>query len=397
MLEPAPCAPSSVVQDESRGSPQATSMRTLGYFRNSFIVSFAGIAAGAGLGWYHGRTVSAVLGTAFIVSVLGVLETSLSFDNAVVNATVLRTMTPVWRHRFITWGIAIAVFGMRLVFPLLVVSAVAKIGPLHALRLAALEPVEYARILSSAHVPLGAFGGAFLGMVCLKYFFDATKEVHWVAAIESRLVRLGKFEAIELGLTMIGLLAFARWVPEHESRSFLAAGVLGLVTFIAVDGIASAMEVGPDRIRELHRASAASFLYLEVLDASFSFDGVIGAFALTNDLFVIAIGLGIGAMFVRSLTIMLVDLGTLESYRYLEHGAFYAIGALAALMVVGTVMPVPQAVTGLVGAVLIGMSFWSSIRYRRAARGTSARGLQRGDAVKEIACEGTEDRPASRP
>ena len=151
-----------------------------------------------------------------------------------------------------------------------------------------------------------------------------------------------------------------------------------LVPFVAVDGIGTAMEVGPDRIRDVHRASAASFLYLEVLDASFSFDGVIGAFALTNNLFIIAIGLSTGAMFVRSLTVMLVDEGTLASYRYLEHGAFYAIGALAFLMMLGTIRSVPEVITGLVGAVFIALSLWSSIRHNRAqpAPGSSARRSQ---------------------
>jgi len=340
--------------------------RRLRYFTGSFIVTGAGLVLGAGVGWYYHRSAAGVASTLFIVAVLAVLEISLSFDNAVVNATVLRDMTPAWRHRFLTWGIAIAVFGMRLVFPLVVVSAVARIGPLQALELAALQPLEYARILTSAHHTLGAFGGAFLGMVCLKYFFDAEKEVHWLGVLESRLALLGKIEAVELALMILALYGFSRLVPGHEALPFLVAGLFGLVTFIAVDGIGSALEVGPDRRRDVHRASAANFLYLEVLDASFSFDGVIGAFALTNNLFVIAIGLGVGAMFVRSLTVMLVERGTLASYRYLEHGAFYAIGALALLMLVGTVADVPDAVTGLIGAAFIGLSLWSSVRYNRA-------------------------------
>lgn len=338
--------------------------RTLAYFRGSFLFTAAGLALGALVGWRSHGTAAGVASTLFVIAVLGVLETSISFDNAVVNATVLKDMTPVWRRRFLTWGIAIAVFGMRIVFPLLVVSAVAWIGPLEALRLAVLEPAEYARILGSAHAMLGAFGGAFLGMVCLKFFLDAEKDVHWLAAVERRLARLGKIEAVELALVMVALWGFSKLVPAHEAHGFLAAGMLGLVTFIAVDGIGAAMEAGPERMRDVHRASAASFLYLEVLDASFSFDGVIGAFALTNDLFVIAIGLGIGAMFVRSLTVLLVDRGTLGSYRYLEHGAFWAIGALAILMLVGTVVHVPEAATGLVGAILIGLSLWSSARHR---------------------------------
>ncbi|BDG04082.1 DUF475 domain-containing protein [Anaeromyxobacter oryzae] len=347
-----------------------TSARSpLSFFTGSLAFTAAGLVAAAGLGMYYRGTAAGVASTVFITAVLAVLEISLSFDNAVVNATVLRDMTPVWRHRFLTWGIAIAVFGMRLVFPLLVVSVVARIGPWEALRLATLRPHDYARILTSAHVVIGAFGGAFLGMVSLRYFFDSEKMVHWLRPLERGLSRLGKVEAAELALMLLVLYGISRAVPAAESEHVLVAGIFGIVTFIAVDGIGAAMEVDEAAMATVHRASAASFLYLEVLDASFSFDGVIGAFALTNNLFVIALGLGIGAMFVRSLTVMLVERGTLASYRFLEHGAFYAIGALAAIMLVGTFVDVPEAVTGLVGAAFIGLSVWSSIRWnRRAAR-----------------------------
>lgn len=337
----------------------------LKHFTGSIVFTAAGLLVGGALGAYYFGTIAGVARTVFTVAVLGVLETSLSFDNAVVNATVLKDMTPRWRQRFLTWGIAIAVFGMRLVFPLLVVTVVAAVGPVEALRLAALEPVEYARILTSAHGVLGAFGGAFLGMVCLEYFLDAEKDVHWIRFLERRLALVGKFETAAIGVMLLALYGVSRLVPHGEAEPFLAAGILGIVTFIVVDGIGAAMQVDPARMQSVHRASAASFLYLEVLDASFSFDGVIGAFALTNNLFIIAVGLGIGAMFVRSLTVMLVEEGTLTSYRYLEHGAFYAIGALALLMLAGTVVAVPDALTGGIGAAFIGLSFWSSVRHNR--------------------------------
>jgi len=183
--------------------------------------------------------------------------------------------------------------------------------------------------------------------------------------VERQLARLGKVEAAALGVMMAALYSFSRFVPAGKAYEFLVAGIVGLVIFIAIDGLGTAMEVGEDEMKNVHRASAASFVYLEVLDASFSFDGVIGAFALTNNLFIIAIGLGVGAMFVRSLTVMMVERGTLEAYRYLEHGAFWAIGALALLMLMGTVVDVPDAITGLIGAALIGLSLWSSIYYKR--------------------------------
>jgi hypothetical protein len=345
-------------------------MNNLRYFTGSLWVTIVGLVLAAGLGWYLHHTAAGVATTVFVAAMLAVLEVSLSFDNAVVNASVMQDMTAVWRRRFLTWGMAFAVFGMRFVFPLVVVSVVAGIGPFEAVRLAAVEPDEYARILGSAHVALGAFGGAFLGMVCLKYFFDAEKDVHWIRGVEARLSRLGKFEALELGLMLLALYGFSRAFPPPEALQFLVAGLFGLVTFIAVDGIGAAMEAGTEeRHANVRTAGLATFVYLNVLDASFSFDGVIGAFALTNNLFIIAIGLGIGAMFVRSLTVMLVEKGTLASYRYLEHGAFYAIGALALIMMLGTLVEIPEAVTGLVGAGFIAVSLWSSIRYNRNRTG----------------------------
>lgn len=344
---------------------QASLMSNMKYFKGSFLTTFLGIALGIALGYYYGGTWLAALNTVFLVSVLSVLEVSLSFDNAVVNAKVLRNMTPLWRHRFITWGMLIAVFGMRLIFPLLIVGIVAKLGPWDALVLAAVDPEEYKRIMLSVHVPVAAFGGAFLMMVALKYFFDANKDVHWIRVIEKPLTRLGRMEAIELAISMIVLYAISRNLSPEDGFSFLISGIWGLVTFIGVDGISAFLEAPDETVKDVHKASAGMFLYLEVLDASFSFDGVVGAFALTNNLFIIAIGLGVGAMFVRSLTIMLVDRGTLTEYLYLEHGAFYAIGALALMMFLNTFVHVPEAVTGLIGAAFIGLSFWSSIRHNR--------------------------------
>jgi uncharacterized protein len=115
----------------------------------------------------------------------------------------------------------------------------------------------------------------------------------------------------------------------------------------------------------MHKISMSMFIYLEVLDASFSFDGVVGAFAITHNLFIIMIGLGVGAMYVRTLTIILVEKGTLLEFRYLENGAFYAIGILSLIMFSGTVIHIPEIFTGLIGIILIGMSLVSSILYNR--------------------------------
>jgi uncharacterized protein len=339
------------------------------YFFNSFLVTVAGLGLGAFLGWHSTGSLVGALSTMFIVAVLAVLEVSLSFDNAVVNATVLKEMTPVWRRRFITWGIAIAVFGMRIVFPLVIVAVIGGIDPLSALVMAAADADRYSRLLATAHVSVSAFGGAFLAMVGLKHFFNREKDVHWITIIERPLTRLGRIKAVESGLVLLLLYLVSTWLPGNERLEFLVLGIFGLVTYIAVDGISALLSVESAVTGEVARCGAAAFLYLEVLDASFSFDGVIGAFALSNNLFIIAIGLGVGAMFVRSLTIMLVDLETLASYRYLEHGAFYAITALGVIMFLNTVNHIPEVVTGLIGAGFIVTAFADSIRYNRRTRG----------------------------
>ena len=341
----------------------------MGYFRNSFLVTAAGLVLGAYLGWEASHTWTGALSTMFIVAVLATLEVSLSFDNAVVNAAVLRKMTPVWRRRFITWGIAIAVFGMRIVFPLVIVAMIARIGPVSALLMAATDPDNYSRVLTSANVSVSAFGGAFLAMVGLKHFFNGEKNVHWITIIERPLTRLGRIEAVELGLVLLLMYFVSTWLGGRDQFDFLVAGIFGLMTYIAVDGVSALLKVESAVSGEVVQSGAASFLYLEVLDASFSFDGVIGAFALSNNLFVIAIGLGVGAMFVRSLTIMLVERETLASYRYLEHGAFYAIIALALMMFLNAVEHIPEVITGLIGGAFIVAAFIDSVRYNRRIRG----------------------------
>jgi len=342
----------------------------MGYFRNSFLVTGAGLLVGACLGWGMTHTWAGALSTMFIVAVLAILEVSLSFDNAVVNAVVLKKMTPVWRHRFITWGIAIAVFGMRIVFPLIIVAVITHIDPVSALVMAVTDPDRYSQALISAHISVSAFGGAFLAMVGLKHFFNHEKNLHWIGVIERPLTRLGRIEAVELGLVLLLLYLVSTRLVGAEKFEFLVAGIFGLVTYIAVDGVSALLNVESALTGEVVQSGAASFLYLEVLDASFSFDGVIGAFALSNNLFIIAIGLGVGAMFVRSLTIMLVECETLASYRYLEHGAFYAIVALALMMFLGAITYVPEVVTGLIGAGFIVTAFVDSILYNRRALGS---------------------------
>lgn len=300
---------------------------------------------------------------AWIVLLLGVLEVSLSFDNAVVNASVLKNWESHWRNRFLTWGLPIAVFGMRLAFPLVIVAIVSNIGPIDVVTLAIHDPRQYATILTSVHNEISAFGGAFLSMVFLKFFLDSNKDKHWLSFIEAPLAKLGQFEAVQIALTLLAVYTTSRFLPAPDQLSFMSAGICGLLTYIGAESIGTLinhedLNVGSSRIV---KQGITGLLYLELLDASFSFDGVIGSFAISNFIFVIAAGLGIGAMFVRSMTLHLVDKGTLSEYPYLEPAAFYAIGFLATIMFVGTLVKIPELISGTVGASCIALGLWSSI------------------------------------
>lgn len=321
--------------------------------------------------WYGWSATGTLIGAAqilWIVVILSVLEVSLSFDNAVVNASVLKEMDEVWQWRFLTWGIAFAVFGMRIVFPLAIVAIAAGLGPVETVRLSLNDPQEYERIVSGAHVGIAGFGGAFLAMVGLKFFFDMDKDIHWISVLEKQLSKFGALPAAEIAILLLVIWTISGTLKPDDALTFLTAGILGLVTFIAVEGINTILEMKEEAAKlqgAVVRSGLGGFLYLNVLDASFSFDGVIGAFALSNNMVVIALGLSIGAMFVRSMTIHLVRQGTLAQYKFLEHGAFWAIIVLGAIMLISAKIHIPETITGLIGAVLIGLSLWWSIRVNR--------------------------------
>lgn len=336
------------------------------YFRGSLIFTLACLAIGSWYGWESTGNLADTAQMLWIIAVLSVLEVSLSFDNAVVNATVLEDMDEIWQKRFLTWGMAIAVFGMRVAFPLAIVAIAAGLGPLEAVKLSLGQPAEYERIVSSAHVGIAGFGGAFLCLVGSKFFFDKDKDVHWIDRVETWLAKFSHIPAVEIALLLLTMFLVSLLLPNGEALTFLVAGILGIVAFVVVEGISTWLEMREEAARlrgAVVTSGLGGFLYLQVLDSSFSFDGVIGAFALSNNMIVIALGLSIGAMFVRSMTIMLVQKGTLAEYRYLEHGAFWAILALGMIMLASARFHIPEAVTGLIGAILIGLSLWWSVRF----------------------------------
>jgi hypothetical protein len=304
----------------------------------------------------------------YLAFVLSILEVSLSFDNAVVNATILRDMNKLWQQLFLTVGILIAVFGMRLVFPLVIVAVVGQIGIYEAAHMALKEPDQYAVLLTASHVQIAAFGGSFLLLVFLNYFLDDEKETHWFQMLERLLGGLGKLESISIIVALGAVIALQYAVPEGERLSALLSGLAGIILFGLVNSLDAALQLDDDDVSVSEvgkRSGVIGFLYLELLDASFSFDGVIGAFAITKDVVIIMLGLAVGAMFVRSMTVHLVRKGTLEEYIFLEHGAHYAIGALAIIMMTSAVMHIPEWITGLIGVCFIALSLLASIAYKK--------------------------------
>jgi hypothetical protein len=383
-------------------------LRTFGW---SFGITAAGLTL-AGLLWgWRGLA---------IVAILSVLEISLSFDNAVINAGILRKMNAFWQKIFLTVGVLIAVFGMRLVFPIVIVAVTAKIGPIEAVQVAIQDPTRYQHLVTAAHPAIAAFGGVFLLMIFLDFIFEE-REHQWLAWLEKPLAKLGKLDMLSVVIALVVLLVASMTVATDvahgggdKSATVLLSGIAGLITYLVVGGISGYFEdkledeveeseEGVDEAAEqpaekpvpangsgvsavglAGKAAFFMFLYLEVIDASFSFDGVIGAFAITNDIFEMALGLGIGAMYIRSLTVFLVRKGTLDDYVYLEHGAHYAIGALAFILLVTIKYQINEVVTGLVGVVLIAASYWSSVVRNRRVGGDSDQSTDKSEVSSGV-------------
>jgi hypothetical protein len=291
---------------------------------------------------------------------LAAIEITFSFENAVINSQVLSTMSRLWRTMFLTLGIAIAVFGVRLLLPLLLVSSTTGHTLGYALDSALHHPDVYAHELEAAYPIIAAFGGVFLLMIGLR-FFGEKKEILWVKRLESPLSEFNQPWWISLSGAALAIVTIATWLAPGNSR-VVVAGVLGALSFIIIKAASRLLMRGSGNT---HRHGLMQFIYLELLDASFSFDGVIAAFAITKEVLLIVAGLGIGALYVRSMTVHLLKTGTLAHYRYLIHGAHYAIASLAVFLLLSMRYHIPEGATGLLGLTIIALAFEHSRRHNR--------------------------------
>ena len=298
------------------------------------------------------------------VAILTLLEATFSADNAVVNSKVLVSLSPVWQKIFMTLGIFIAVFVVRFAMPILIVMGTAHLGFGQTLTLALNHPQEYEHHLSATEPLINAFGGTFLLMIALSYFIDYQKKTHWLGFLERYLGKLGRFDNITVFFMLLGSLVVYFTVDPKHHVAVLIASVMAMTLHTGLELLNAAMgghETHDTMKKKVGGAALMSLIYLEVLDASFSLDGVIGAFALTSSVILIMAGLGAGAIWVRAMTVHLVRSNALAKYIFLEHGAHWAIGFLGGIMLLKLYsVQLPEWVVGSLGLVFISSAIcWS--------------------------------------
>ncbi|ORM39202.1 hypothetical protein A2G94_00975 [Francisella endosymbiont of Ornithodoros moubata] len=336
-------------------------MKILKYFYGSSFVTLIGVAIAVFI--YP----TASLETIYSILILAILEISLSFDNAVINAKILGQMPQKWQKIFIYLGLPIAVFGMRLIFPILLVSVTSGINFASVAMLALDNPQQYQKILEHSMPYICSFGGSFLLMVFLNFFLSENKGHYWIPLIENNIItkKIRNYDGGYILFAIIIGVITIYYADSNYQGSLAIAFLLGIIVHNSIGLLNSLFATTKVSTIDVAHNGLIGFIYLEIIDVSFSFDGVIGAFAITANIIIIMIGLGIGAMFVRSLTILFVEKKTLAKYIYLGHGAHYAIGFLAMALLLKIFMHLPEWFNGSIGILVLSVAFIHSIVSRK--------------------------------
>jgi uncharacterized protein len=297
--------------------------------------------------------------TGLILSVLGlcVFEVVSSLDNAVVNAEVLSTMDKKWRKWFLIWGIFFSVFLVRGLLPWLIVwLANPSVGPIGALTATFSNDPQIKEALERSAPLLLMGGGMFLLFLFFHWLFLEPKK--FGLAVEGFFHRQAVwfFAIVSIGLTVI------IWYALKKDPMLAFAASIGSSVFFITHGFKEhAQRIEVEMKDNKGMSDISKLLYLEVLDATFSIDGVIGAFAFTMSVPIIILGNGLGAMVVRELTIKGVD--KIKHYPYLKNGAMYSIFFLGVMMLVHSFgIHVPEYIAPIITFVVIGFFLWKSIR-----------------------------------
>jgi hypothetical protein len=293
----------------------------------------------------------------FIVLGLALFESITSIDNAIINAEVLRGMQPRARRWFLTWGIFIAVFVVRGILPWLIVWIMTPvIGPWDALTASLTgDPAALEAIQKSSPVLLMGGGVFFIFLFCYWIFLEPKKIG---LPVERFISRQGAwfYAVVSIALTLIV------WFALDHSPMLAFGAVMGSSAFFITHGFKRYAEEQEARLLsgEGHLSDVGKILYLEVIDLTFSIDGVVGAFAFTLSVPLILLGNGIGAVVVRQLTVYGVE--RIKKYVYLKNGAMYSVFVLGCVMLAhGFGRHVPEWVTPLATFLIVGFFFFKSI------------------------------------
>lgn len=267
-----------------------------------------------------------LLSSLIIILGLALFETVSSIDNAIINADVLRTMGTRARRWFLTWGIAIAVFGVRGLLPLLIVWLVTPFGLWDSITATfSSDPAVLAAFERSAPILLMG-GGVFLILLFL----------HWLFLEEKRYGLIGEAFFHKNGVWFYAsasiFLTVLVWFAIVKNPMLAMSAVVGSTAFFITHGFKQQAEVAEARLLKGGGSSdLAKVLYLEAIDATFSIDGVLGAFAFTLAVPLILLGNGLGALVVRQLTIKNIE--HVRKYVFLKNGAMYSILFLGTIMI----------------------------------------------------------------
>lgn len=285
---------------------------------------------------------------------LCLFETISSIDNAIINAEVLSTMRPKYRRWFLVWGILIAVFAVRGLLPWLIVWVVTPgLGPIEALTATFSSDPKVLEAIQQASPPLLMGGGIFLVFL----FF------HWVFLEEKNFGLPGERFLMRQGVWFYAvaslILTVVVWYSLKVNPAMAFGAVVGSTAFFITHGFKQNAEQSERELMHSHRSDIAKILYLEVIDATFSIDGVLGAFAFTLSVPLILVGNGLGAYVVRELTVRNVD--TIKKYLFLKNGAMYSVLFLGGIMVLDAFgAPIPHWVSPVVTMVVVAYFFFKS-------------------------------------
>lgn len=257
---------------------------------------------------------------------LTLFEIITSVDNAVINAEVLSTMQEKARKWFLFWGLLFAVFIIRGLLPWAIVwASIPSLGPIGALTATfSSDPRVLEAVDSSAPILLVA-GGVFLLFLFFHWIFIEPK--HYGLKGE----RFFHKQSVWFYAVVSILLSVIVWYALKENPFMAFGAVVGSTAFFITHGFKQNAEQEERSLMEKGRSDLSKIFYLEVIDATFSIDGVLGAFAFTLSVPLILLGNGIGAIVLRQLTVGNID--RIKRYKYLKNGAMYSILVLGAVMV----------------------------------------------------------------